>query len=177
MENLNHRTKLLLFIIAGGVAAILSYAAVVLARQFVTNSSLCSGVVSDMSASCAFIGIIIPQFLIIAGVGLLVYLLFRKHFEYPFPISFFALAYVWYLSSAIGWLYNPINIVNGSWIFYVLLSLLGGLLFFLFYLYFVKLKIWLWLRLLLALVLLLILPLILLNIERELYAIFYTGEE
>lgn len=176
MKDLNHKKRLLFFSIIAGGAVILSYIAVILIRQLAEGSPLCpDGLVPGRSLTCTYIGIVLPQYLTMAGIALLMYVVFRKYFNYSFLVSFFTVGYASYLSSAIGWLYSPLDVVNSFWIFYVLLFLLGGSLFFLLYLFFVKLKMWLWLKLLLAVVILFpVLPLAILYIERDLFAAFYT---
>lgn len=156
---------------AGSGVALLAVMLFVL--RGVSDSPLCpDGIRPGLPLSCV-LGVLLSRLAAIAGISLLIFYFFRKYFKYSVLISFFALCYAWELRTVIKWLFTPLQLLQGEWLFYILMLPLGALLFFLFYLYFVKLKMWLWLKLLLAVALLFILPLILLNIERHLYAAFY----
>lgn len=170
----NKKRELLIFSIVGGISAIVVALADILIRQLARNSPLCpENVISG--GSCAYIGVLLPQVLTMVLLALILFFLFKKYFKYSFYISFFTLGYSFHLSNIIGWLYSPLEIVSATWVFYVLLLLLGSLLGWLFHGYFTILKMWLWLKLILAFMLLLVLPYILLYFERQLYATFYLG--
>lgn len=170
MEKMSNRARLLVSSAIGGVAAIIAYISMLLVRELAGMSPLCpDGLALGKPLVCTYAGIVLPQYLIMAGIAVLLYLFLRRHFKYSFFISFFAIGYAGHLSSVIGWLHNPFSTVDGIWLFYILLFLLGSMLFLLLYFYFVKLKMWLWLKLFIALVVLFpLLPLMIIYIGRVL---------
>lgn len=171
MKNFSDKKRLLVFSALGGAAAVIAHVAMLFARELAGATPLCpDGLTLGKSLACTYIGVVLPQYLIIAAIALLMYLFLKRYFKYSFFVSFFAIGYASYLSSAISWLHLSLSMTAGILVFYAWLFLLGSLLFFLTYLYFVKAKMWLWLKLFIALVALFpILPMIMLYVGRVLY--------